>query len=123
GRRAGRADAASPPADTSTIRGLVSAAVACIDVDIAMGQVAGPHRRLAAAEADIDADRDLAALHVFGDGRLLVIGYRAARCRDRDSADGDRQSALVHLFAGPAYRHDNTTPIRITRGKRRLDQR
>src|SRR5205807_5490430 len=47
----------------------LSAAVAGIDVDIAVGQVAGPHRGLAAADADIDADRDLAGLHVFGDRR------------------------------------------------------
>src|SRR5690348_420838 len=39
------------------------AAIAGIDIDIAVGQVAGPHRRLAAADAKIDTDRDLAALH------------------------------------------------------------
>src|ERR1700757_3473563 len=87
----------SATADTRTIR--VSAAVAGIDIDIAVGQIAGPHRRLAAADADIDADRDLAALHVFGDRRLVIIGHRAAFSRDLNAADPDRQSALIHLLS------------------------
>src|SRR5215813_2720603 len=53
----------SATADTRTIRGPASAAIAGIDVDVAVGEIAGPHGRLAAAEADIDADRDLAAFH------------------------------------------------------------
>src|SRR5215831_19467116 len=54
----------SATADTRTIG--ASAAVAGIDIDIAVGQIAGPHRGLAATDAEIDADRDLAVLHVFG---------------------------------------------------------
>src|SRR5271168_3519505 len=68
----------SATAETSTIREAVSAAVAGLDVDIAVGEVAGPHRRLAASDAEIEIDRDLAALHVFGDRRLVIIGHRAA---------------------------------------------
>src|SRR5437016_3600027 len=77
----------SATADTSTMGRGPSAAIAGIDVDIAVGQVAGPHRRSAAADADIDADRDLAALHVFGDRRLVIVGHRTALSRDPDAAD------------------------------------
>src|SRR5712692_5898353 len=52
-------------AATSTMR---SATVAGIDVDVFVGQIAGPHRGLAAADADIDRDLDIAAAHIGGDG-------------------------------------------------------
>src|SRR6516225_6862783 len=66
----------SATAATSTMGG--SAAVAGIDVDVAVGQIAGPHRRLAAGDSDIDGDRDLASLHVLGDWRLVIARYRTA---------------------------------------------
>src|SRR6516225_4998332 len=68
----------SATAATSTIGGGVSAAVAGIDVDVAVGQIAGPHRRLAAADTDIDGDRDLAAFHVLGNRGLVIARYRTA---------------------------------------------
>src|SRR5213078_936829 len=101
-----------------TIR--VSAAVAGIDVDIAVGQVAGPHRRLAAADAEIDADRDLAAFHVFGDRRLVIIRHRTALGGDPDPADRDRQTVAVGLFPGLANRHDDAAPIGVAGRQRGL---
>src|SRR6202008_890974 len=92
----------SATAATSTTGGEASAAVAGIDVDVAVGQIAGPHRRFAAADADIDGDFDLAALHVLGDWRLVIARYRAAARGDRDPADRDRQAVGIGLFPGPA---------------------
>src|ERR1700745_1172904 len=77
----------SATADTSTTGGGLSAAVAGIDVDIAVGQVAGPHGRPALADAEVDADRNFAALHIFGDRPFVVIRHRAAFCCDAEPAD------------------------------------
>src|SRR6516165_3599493 len=62
----------SATAATSTIGS--SAPVAGIDVDVAVGQIAGPHSRLAAGDTDIDGDIYLASLHVLGDWRLVIAG-------------------------------------------------
>src|SRR5580704_16821155 len=97
--------------------------IAAIDVDIAVGEVAGPHRRLARAEADVDGDVDLAALHMLGDRPLVVIGHRPAIGGDLNAADGDTKPVAIGLFAGPADRHDDAAPIRVARGERGLDQR
>src|SRR3546814_4816754 len=50
------------------------APVICVDRDVAVGEIAGPHRGATAAEADVDRDVDLAALHVPGHRRLVKIG-------------------------------------------------
>src|SRR5437870_2629176 len=67
----------SAAAATSTTGG-PSAAIAGIDVDVAVGQIAGPHRRPAAADTDIEGNVDVAPFHVLGDRRLVVAGNRAA---------------------------------------------
>src|SRR5271169_1012339 len=77
----------SATAATSTMRG--SAAVAGIDVDIAVGQIAGPHRCFAAAHAYIDRDLDVAASHMVGDWCLVIAGDRAPARSDLDAADRD----------------------------------
>src|SRR5437763_2866944 len=41
------------------------AAVAAVDVDVAMRQIAGPNRRPARAKAELDRDTDLAARHML----------------------------------------------------------
>src|SRR6516225_4017131 len=56
----------SATAATSTIGGDASAAVAGIDVDVTVGQIAGPHGRLTARDTDIDGDLDLMAFHILG---------------------------------------------------------
>src|SRR5437762_1895420 len=98
------------------------AAVAAVDVDIAVRQIAGPHRRLAVADADIDGDVDVAAFHVAGDRRLVIARHRPALGGDLDPADGDRQAVAVGLLAGLADRHDDPPPIGIARRDRGLDQ-
>src|SRR6516165_5368428 len=112
----------SATAATSTTGGEASAAVAGIDVDVAVGQIAGPYRRLAAADTDIDGDRDLAAFHVLGNRGLVITGHRPAVGEDRPTADRDRQPAGVDLLPGSADRHDDAAPIRIAGRKRSLDQ-
>src|SRR6516162_10115997 len=114
----------SATAATSTIGGEASAAIAGIDVDVAVGQIAGPHCRLAAADTDTDIDHDsyLAPLHVLGHGRLVIARDRTAPCGDRDAADRDRQALGVDLLAGSADRHDDPAPIGVAGRKRGLDQ-
>src|SRR6516164_7549700 len=90
----------SATAATSTIRGGASAAIAGIDVDIAVGQIAGPHRRLAPGNPDIDGDHDLAAFHVLGHRSLVRSRYRAAIGQDRQAADRNRQAVGIDLLLG-----------------------
>src|SRR5712691_11527201 len=113
----------SATAATRTIGRAASASIATIDIDIAVGQIAGPHRRPAASDTDVDNDADIAAFHMLGDRTLVIPGHRAALLRDLDAADRDRQAVAVGLLAGLADRHDDAAPIRIARGERGLDQR
>src|SRR5258708_37239197 len=92
----------SATAATRTIGRAASAAVAAVDVDIAVRQVAGPYSRPAAADADVDGDADFAALHVLGDRALLIARHRTALLRDLGATDRDRQAVPVGLLAGPA---------------------
>src|SRR5438445_1811723 len=100
-----------------------SAAVAAVDIDVAMRQIACPYRRPAAADAEIDGDVDLAALHVLGDRALAVARHRSALGGDLDAADRDRQPVAIGLLAGLADRHDDAAPIGVARGDCGLDQR
>src|SRR6266568_4047834 len=113
----------SATAATRTIGRAASAAVAAVDVDIAVRQVAGPYSRPASTDADVDSDADFAALHVLGDRAFVIPRHRAALLRDLDAADRDRQAVAVGLLAGLADRHDDAAPIRIPCGERGLDQR
>src|SRR5689334_1519160 len=90
-----------------------STPVVGIDLDVAMGEIAGPDPRLAAADADIDLDLDIAALDVLGDRRLVVIGDALALGGDQHAADLDRELVAVGLLAGLADRHDDAAPIRV----------
>src|SRR6266403_3491504 len=77
---------------TATTRTMgLSAPVAAIDVDIAVGEVAGPHRRPPAADADIDLDMKGAPGHVPGDRRLVIARHRPALLADPRAADGNAQ--------------------------------
>src|SRR3546814_8280728 len=70
------------------------APVICVDRDVAVGEIAGPHRGATAAEADVDRDVDLAALHVPGHRRLVIARHHLALGGPLQAADG----------AGPAGR-------------------
>src|SRR3989442_450322 len=100
-----------------------SAAIAAIDIDVAMRQVAGPYRRPAAAEPDIDPDMDLASFHVLSNRPLAIARHRSALCSDLDAADRDRQAVALDLLAGLADRHDEAPPIGVPGGDCGLDQR
>src|SRR6516162_10530922 len=110
----------SATAATSTMGG--SAAVAGIDVDVAVGQIAGPHCRFAAGETDIDGDLDVAALHVLGDRRFVIARYWTAVGEDREATDRDRQSIGIDFLPGSPHRHDDAAPIGVAGRKRGLDQ-
>src|SRR5712692_111729 len=103
-------------------RAIGSAPVAGIDVDVSVGQIAGPYRRLAAADTDIDRDLDVAAAHMCADGRLVIAGDRAAARGDLDPADRNRQAFGIDLFPGPADGHDDAAPIGVPSRQRGLDQ-
>src|SRR4029077_8906722 len=68
-----------------------SAPVAAIDVDVAVGQVAGPYRRPPAADAEVDGDVEVPPGHVPGDRRLVIARHRPALLADPRAADGDGQ--------------------------------
>src|SRR5690348_3352536 len=90
-----------------------SAPVVGIDLDIAVGEIAGPDPRLAAADPDIDLDADIAALDVLGNGRLVVAGDTLALGGDQHAADLDRELVAIRFLAGLADRHDDAAPIRV----------
>src|ERR1700730_466716 len=113
----------SATAATRTIGRAGSAAVAAVDVDVAMRQVAGPYGGMAGAEPEIDRDMDLAPVHVLADRPLAIARHRAALGGDLDDADRDRQAVALGLLAGLADRHDDAAPIGVARGDRGLDQR
>src|SRR5260370_4342373 len=55
-----------------------SAPVAAIDVDVAVGQIAGPYGRPPPPDAEIDVDAEVAAGHVASDRRLVIARRRTA---------------------------------------------
>src|SRR5260370_9585875 len=65
----------SATAETSTTGG--SAAVAGIDIDVAVGQIAGPHGCPPSADPDIDGAADLAAFLLFCYRSLVIPGDSA----------------------------------------------
>src|SRR5690348_5301012 len=100
-----------------------STAIVGIDLDVAMGEVAGPDPRLAGADADIDFDLDVAGLDVLGDRRFVVISDALALGGDQHAADLDGQLVALGLLAGLADRHDDAAPIRVLSSNCGLDQR
>src|SRR6185312_2709635 len=100
-----------------------SAPVVGIDLDVAMGEVAGPHRGLAPSDADIDRNRDLAPFHVARDRRLVIALDALALVADGDAADGDAQLVAIGLLAALGDGGGDAPPIGIRAGERRLDQR
>src|SRR3546814_2641717 len=94
-----------------------------IDVDVAMGEVAGPYARLALADPYVDGDVDLAALHVGGDRRFVIAGSRTALLGDHRAAHRHRHAVAIGLLPGLADRHDDAAPIGVFAGDGGLDQR
>src|SRR3984893_3611002 len=101
----------SATAETSTTGG--SAAVAGIDIDVAVGQVTGPHGCAASADPDIDGDGDLAAFHVLGDRSLVKPGYWATPRGDLDPADRSSQPSGIDPLPCPPHSHDDAGPLRV----------
>src|SRR5687768_5573205 len=77
-----------------------SGSVVGIDLDITMGQVAGPDPRAALAHAHVDGDADVLALDVGGHRRLVVARAALALLGDDDAADLDGELVAVGLLAG-----------------------
>src|SRR5262249_30712115 len=112
----------SATAATRTTGLSASAAVAAVDIDVAMRQVAGPDRRAAGADAQIDSHMDLAPGHMLADRPFAIPWHRATIGGDLDAADRDRQPVSLGLFSRFADRHDNAPPIGIARRYRCFDQ-
>ena len=101
-----------------------SAPVVAVDRDIFLGQVAGPDRRLAAAEADIGADARSRRASCRPRSPLRNRpGSRSPSISQAVVAEPDRQPVAVGRLAGLADRHDDAAPIGVLAGDRRLDQR
>src|SRR6185312_13382944 len=98
----------SATATTSTT-GSGSAPVAAIDVDVAVRQVAGPDRRAAFADAEIERDMDVAPGHVLGHRSLVIARDRVAFLGDAHAAHGDRELLAHRLLTGFADRHHDAT--------------
>src|SRR3546814_10773668 len=97
GRRASSAVSSRRPAGSARSRsasGGASAPVIGIDVDVAMGEVAGPYARLALADPYVDGDVELAALHVGGDRRFVIAGSRTALLGDHRAAHRHRHAEI-----------------------------
>ncbi len=64
-----------------------------------MGQIAGPHRRPAAANPDIDIDFDVATLHMLGHRGFIIAGHRSALSGNLDAEGtevfGNRMSHIL----------------------------
>src|SRR3546814_1406114 len=58
---------------------------------VAMGEIARPHGRAAFAQAEVDADFDVAAFQVRGDGRFIIAFHRKAVSRHFGCAEADRK--------------------------------
>src|SRR5713101_3698093 len=108
---------------TTRTMGSGSAAVAAIDVDVAVRQVAGPDRRAALADAEIERDVDFAPGHVLRHRRLVIAGHRPALLGDPHAADGDGELVALGFLARLAHGHDDAAPIGVAGGERGLDQR
>src|SRR5260370_13742787 len=68
-----------PPGQSSSndhaLKRAPSRTVAAVDVDVAVRQIASPHRGAAAADAEIGVYHHLGALHVLYHPRLLVVRH------------------------------------------------
>src|SRR4029078_6474066 len=100
-----------------------SAAIGAVDVDVAMGEIAGPYRGAARAHADIRFDDDRAALHMGHDLFLAIVGCPHAVLGELHPTDPDLELVTDRLLAGFADRHDDAAPIGVLARNRRLDQR
>ena len=111
-----------PPGHSSSNAGL-SRTIAAVDVDVAVRQVAGPHRRAAAADAEIDADRRCrgpSCARRPASRRSRATGPPSAICTPPIEI---AELVAIGLLAGLADRHDDAAPIGVLAGDRRLDQR
>src|SRR5690606_37962105 len=100
-----------------------SAPVVGVDGDVAVGEVAGPHRGAAAADAEIHGDVDLLALHVLRHRRLVAARHHLAVLGHAHAADGDGKAVAVGALAGLAHRHDDAAPVGVLAGNGGLHQR
>ena len=78
-----------------------SASIRAVDVDIAVGQIAGPNPRRALAEAEIDGDLHLAARNRLGGGGFVVFGRALALLGHHMVAEGDFEPVAVGRLRPP----------------------
>ena len=89
-----------------------------------MGEVGGPNRGAAGtARSGIDADFDLAALHIFRAGGFQVIGVADAFARDLNIAEPDREAVPVGCFARFANGRNDPAPVGVLARNRGLNER
>src|SRR5579883_2405924 len=112
--------AMTPPCSTAAGLGDVSG----IFLDVPLGEITGPHRRLAFAEGEVDGDLHLVAVEVAHD---LVERLPAARAGpalgDQHGADAHRRPLRLHLRPGIPDRGQHAPPVRRPPVHRGLHER
>src|SRR5690606_40821197 len=98
-------------------------AIVPVDLEVAFGQVAGPHRGRGAPRADMDGDVDLVVLHIGAHDRLVVVRRRRAVDGGDVGTETDGQTVAIDGLLGLAHRHDDAAPVGVLAGDGGLDQR
>src|SRR4051812_33744216 len=81
---------------------MASGPVVAVDLDVALGEVAGPHRRRSPTDADVDADLQLGVLHVAAHRRLVVGRRHLPVARRPQVAEAHAHPLAVDRLVGPA---------------------
>src|SRR4029079_8676216 len=102
---------------------LLSASVVGVDRDVGVRQVASPDRRRGVSNPSIDADQNVAILHVGRRGLFVILLGALAVARNAMRAEPDRELVAVCGFARFADGHDDAAPIWILPRDSRLEDR
>src|SRR5690242_17694286 len=95
---------------------LTSTPVATVNVDIAMGQVAGPNPGRAIAQAQIYCDRHVTPRYGFGRCGFVIPGGARALFSDDMATKGNSELVAICGFTRLAYRHHHPAPIGVIAG-------
>src|SRR6218665_296099 len=87
-----------------------SAAIAAVDINIAVGEITGPHTAAALAKPDIHGDFHDAAGDGLGRGLLVVLRGAHALFGHDMTAEADRQPVAIGGLAALAHRHHDAAP-------------
>ena len=93
-----------------------SSAVAGVDVDVLLREVAGPHASAAAAGAQVDNDGDIFREHLFVRDALVERMFAAAAANG-DSREPDVDALEIEIDAGAAGGGEDAAPVGVGAGE------